>query len=264
MPNYQAISRKNHSHLHWNRSSGYSFATEDTLIGLSIAELPKAVMAMPIAFVDQSGSFAPVAVLGLQTKQNLFVARNGRWLGSYIPAALRTHPFRLAINGDQHMLCVDTDSDLISSETGEGFFEPDGQPTQAIQETLNMLTLLERSRSATAAACAALKKHQLLGPWTISVKSDNGEKKIAGLFQINEEALNSLPADALHDVRQAGALVMAYCQLLSRQHLPMLGELAKAHSSAAAQAVKPTTPLDGGSGPDFFKKNETISFAGLR
>ena len=49
-----------------------------------------------------------------------------------------------------------------------------------------------------------------------------------------------MSADALKALQQAGALPMIYCQLLSMQHLPLLGQLAEAHRKAAQPL--PTTP----------------------
>lgn len=41
-----------------------------------------------------------------------------------------------------------------------------------------------------------------------------------------------MTAEALAEVRNAGGLTVAYCQLLSMQHLSTLGTLAQAHAEA--------------------------------
>ena len=265
MPNYQAITHERHGEQRWQRPSSYTIAAHDALVSLSAAELPKAVLSLPLAFIEQAGAFVPVAVLGLQPGSNLFVAPDGRWTGDYIPAAFRSYPFRLALTDDgQQVLCIDEDSALVTSgPAGERFFTDNGQPAQATLDLLNFLHQIEQSRLTTAAACGVLHKHGLIRPWSITVKTDAGEQQVAGLHQIDESALGQLPGDALHELAQAGALALAYCQLLSMQHLPKLGALAQARAQAAAAAVHaavvPASNLD----LEFLKRGDTISFGNL-
>lgn len=62
------------------------------------------------------------------------------------------------------------------------------------------------------------------------------------MHQIDETALNALPADAFETLRQAGALPLAYCQMLSMQHLQVLGKLVQAHAKhAETQAAQVDT-----------------------
>jgi hypothetical protein len=266
MPNYQAISSDRHARKRWNRYSSYAFAASDAVIPLSAVELPKAVMSMPIGFIKQAECFVPVAVLGLQTGKNLFVAQNGSWSGSYIPAVFRAYPFRLAKTEEgKGVLCIDEDCGLVTTGLeGEAFFSEDGQPAPAIRDILNFLMQLEQSRLITTTACAALQKHQLICPWTITLKTEAGEQQVNGLFQVDEAALNALSGEDLLEVRQAGAMPMIYCQLLSKQHLPLLAQLAEAHAKAAAQALAlQSLAPDGELNLEFFNNSGTISFAGL-
>ena len=265
---YQAISRERHGEQRWQRPAHYAFAAGDALVPLTAAELPKAVLSLPLAFIEQAGAFVPVAVLGLQPGSNLFVTPDQRWAGNYIPAAFRSYPFRLAPTGDgQQALCIDEASGLVTSgldsPAGERFFDEDGQPAQAVRDMLNFLHQIEQSRLATAAACAALHQHGLIRPWPITVKTDAGEQQVAGLYQTDEAALGQLPGDALHQLAQAGALAVAYCQLLSMQHLPALGALAQARAQAAQEqakaALQPARDLD----LEFLKRGDTISFGNL-
>ena len=264
MPNYQAISRDRHASQRWQRPSGYACAANDAVIPVTAAELPQAMMSLPLAFIAQAEVFTLVAVLGLQPGSNLWVTPDGRWTGNYIPVAFRTYPFRLVPTEDgQQVLCIDEDSGLVTGgPAGERFFNEDGQPAQATLDILNFLNQIEQSRLATVSACAVLQKHQLIRPWPITLKTDAGEQHIAGLFQIDEAALNQLPAEALHELAQAGALPVAYCQLLSMQHLPVLGQLAQARAKAVTPA--PPAPLPPGDlDLEFLNRGDTIRFGNL-
>lgn len=260
MPTFQAISSTTHADKRWKRYDSYAFAAHDALAPLVAQELPRAVLYLPIAFVAQDGQFTPVAVLGIQPGQNLFVAPEGRWLAAYTPAAYRAHPFALANLPDgQQVLAFDTDSGLLTEAEGEPFFDADGRPSQAVQDILAFLTQVQTNRELTQRICKALDDHQLLQPWPIVVHGDGGERQVEGLYRIDEAALNGLAAEALKALQQAGALPMVYSQLLSMQHLPLLGQLAQAQAQRKAAQALPTTPA-GELDLSFLSNNGTFSF----
>ena len=261
MPDIQVISRERHAEQHWQRYTSYAFAAHEAVVPLAATELPKAAMSLPLAFIEQQGAFVPVAVLGLQAGSNLWVGADGRWAGAYIPAALRGYPFRLAhTENGQQVLCVEEESGLVTTgPVGERFFNDDGQPAQATQDIFNFLVMTEQGRVAAAAACAALARHQLIRPWSITVKSDAGEQRIDGLFQVDEAALNQLAGEAFQELSRTGALVVAYCQLLSMQHLPLLGQLAASRAQAAVVEPQPARDLD----LEFLNNDGSFSFGKL-
>lgn len=88
----------------------------------------------------------------------------------------------------------------------------------------------------------------------IAIKTEQGEAKTSGLFRVDEAALNAAPADDLVELRRTGALMMAYCQLFSSQHLAVLGR------PAAARPTASLSTTDNG----FQSDNGTIGFGALR
>ena len=233
MADYHVITRERHGHQYWLKQSSYRFASSDALCPLVAQELPTAVLSLPIGFIAEEEHFVPVAVQGLAAGQNLFVAADGRWLTSYIPAPYRGYPFRMApTEQGEQVLCIDEASGLISESAGEPFFNDDGTPGKAVLEILEFFNQIEANRQLTRSMCAVLQQHGLIQPWPITVQGEHGEQKVEGLFRIDEAALNALSAEALSEVRNAGGLTMAYCQLLSMQHLSTLGTLAQAHAEA--------------------------------
>lgn len=246
------------------RPTHYAFASKDAMAALVAQEFPKAALSLPIGFVAAGESFAPVAVLGLQPGQNLFVSPEGRWLGGYIPAVYRGFPFLLADTEDgRQLLCINDAQGSISDTEGEAFFGADEQPTEAVKEVLNFLNQLASNRPGTLKVMSVLQKFALISPWPIKLQSaDQQEKSVEGLYRIDEVALNKLPAEALEEVRQTGALPLIYCQLLSMQHLPTLGKLAQARHEAerlAALPQKEPVELD----MTFLADDTTISFSNL-
>ena len=96
MTTLTAISKSEHLLARWTRYGSFSFAAGQAVVPLVAQELPRAAGAFPVGFVREADAFVPVAVMGLEQGQNLFVAADGRWAGRYIPAACRGYPFTLA------------------------------------------------------------------------------------------------------------------------------------------------------------------------
>lgn len=252
MPNLQPVSRERHAGQYWQRYSSYAFAAKDAVCPLVVQELPKAMMCMPIGFTQAGAGFALVAIQGVAPGECLFVDGAGKWLLDYTPAHYRGYPFMLASSTDgQQVLCVDEDSGLIGSQPGEPFFDEEGAPVKAVSEVLNFLSQIAANAQATQRICGVLQEHGLIQPWPIAVQGVAGEQQVAGLFRIDEAALNSLPLEGLDALRSAGALPIAYCQLLSMQHLATLGKLAQMRRETAAASV-PSMAL-----------GDTFSFSGL-
>lgn len=261
MSDLHVISYENHGNKYWQRYSSYAFAAGDAIAQLVMQEIPKAAMVIPVGFIQTDNGFLPVAVQGLQPGQNLFVAPDGRWLGQYIPAAYRGYPFTLANTDDgQQVLCMLPNSELLSDTDGELFFDDEKQPAPALKDVLNFLTNVSQNRQLTKGLCDALAQHDLFQPWPITLQTDGGQQTIEGLYRIDEAALNQLPAAAFEQLRQAGALPLAYCQLLSMQHLQKLGQLAQAHADHNT-ALAPTA--SGELDLEFLNDGGSISFSGL-
>ena len=267
MPNYQPITQTDYTALRYKRTDNFLYASFDAVAPLVLQELPKACMSLPIAFIQQGEDFVPAAVQGLQAGQNCFVTADGRWIGPYVPAIYRGYPFALAQTEDQRMvLCIDHDSGLVAPDHPEPFFDEQGQPTQAIKNTLNFLEQVQADRNKTRFICAVLQQLELIKPWHITLKGEAGEEKtIQGLYCIDEARLNALDAEALHRLKQSGGLPVVYTQLLSMQHLNILGKLTDAHAMAKAQNAASTAgalPTTGNDELDleFLNKDGTLNF----
>jgi hypothetical protein len=237
MPNIAAITRDRYGTKRWKRYTNYKFAAGDAVAPLVLNELPRAALALPLAFTAQGDEFIPSAVQGLVAGQNVMVGPGGHWNGPYIPARYRSYPFLLASAGDREVLCIDEDSGYVTDGEGELFFDDSGTPAKAVAEILSFLNQVSASRKATLKVCAVLREHGLIQPWPISYMTPAGEQRVEGLSRIDEMALNALPDDAFLEVRKAGGLAVAYCQLMSMQHLPLLVQLTAARVEAGARKL---------------------------
>ena len=243
MPQFTAISRDSHAGKKWQPFKNYGFASTSALAPIVGVEIARAVLSMPLAFFQDRDRFVLVAVLSLSPNRNMLVAPDGRWLGGYVPAFLRSYPFALVPKQgtEQLLLCIDTDSGLVveGDAAGEDFIGPDGNISPALKKALDFLNALEGSRKATEVAVAALAEAGVIQPWPIKLKAEQGERAIAGLHRIDEAALNALADDVFLKLRKASALPIAYAQMLSMGQLGMFEHLARLQ----AQLRPPPAPV---------------------
>jgi hypothetical protein len=212
------------------RTNNYNFVSKETTVNLVVQEFTKVATSFPIGFIHSGDGYTPIALLGFHSGKNLYVSPEGRWLGGYIPAALRGFPFLLAEveGGARQLLCIDDGFGSISDTEGEAFFGEDQQPTKVVKETLNFLNQVSSNRLLTRKIMAVIQKHQLITPWSIRVQSPGQQEQIVeGIFRVNESVLEGLSAEALQELHLSRALPLMYFQLLSMQHLPNLGKLAQ-------------------------------------
>jgi hypothetical protein len=241
------LSRTEHRGKKWRRVAGYAFSRTEAVVPLVGAEVANAARAMPIAFVEQGGRYGLIGLLSPALGHNMYVTADGRWLGSYIPAWLRTYPFSLVRlkENPQSVLCYDTDSGLMvdGEGPGEAFFDADGEPSAAIKPLITILTELEKSRPQTEAGVAALAEAGVIIPWAITLKLPEREQPVTGLYRVDEAALNALGDEAFIRLRKASALPIAYAQLLSCGQLSVFTHLARVQKQLKPAVKKPVKEL---------------------
>jgi hypothetical protein len=249
MPSFASIGRTSHAGKAWLRYTSYRFAADRPLIPLVAAELAKAVVAMPIAFVEENGALHLVAVTSLEPGKNQFVALDGRWLGAYIPAAVRGYPFALLQpeGAQAPILCIDEDSGLVvdaGTAGSELFFDEESALAPPLKAVLDFLSQVEANRTATSRAVTALGAAGLLTPWSVQVGTPEGPKTVTGLQRVDEERLNALDDESFLALRSAGALAVAYAQMLSIGQIGIFETLAKLRAQISEVHARQQTAFD--------------------
>lgn len=262
MVQFTPLSQTDHGDHRWTRYTSYDHARADAVAPVTLQELTQASKTLPLCFTPSGEGYSLAVLQSLLPGQNLCVAPNGQWLTEYTPAVYRAYPFGLGqTETEDHFLCADMDSGLIDVDgEGEPMFDDSG-PTEAIRSVMNFLLALHKDRAATTRVVAMLARHGLIKPWALTIKTEEGERLVEGVFTLDEAALNALAPDALAEVRDAGGLAVAYCQLLSTRNLATLQQLIKAHTDLQ-QSHMQVQPAPEPSDPfaDFMKDTGLIQF----
>lgn len=265
MSDIYPVTRERHGSKAWRKHVLPDTAVTDQVVSLVSRELVATQQWTVCAFMKLPGSdggteFIPVAMLGFQKNQNLFVGADGRWSGRTLPAIYATHPFKLGMvsrEGKEELaLCVDEAGGLVvEAGQGEPFFDPDGQPSAAAKNMLRELLRYRQDREQTRSHCRQLEEAGLFQAWPLRIEDSSGVRVQDGLFRIDESVLKALAPETLAALRDSGALALAYGQLFSMQNANLLGTL-------AAQRTAPVVPP--APGGDFTSQDHgIISFDNL-
>lgn len=274
MANFQPVSDTRYAGKFWKKPENYAYARAEALWPVSIAELVKVLPSYPLVFIKQGEHFVPVIMTSLESGKNMYITPEGAWPHGYIPQLCRSYPFRVFPSDQegQMALCFDEDSGLLS-EQGIPFFSPDGQANPRLSEMAQEIGQHMQAMALTGEACRKLAEVGLIVPWQLVVQLGSGERRIEGLYKIDEAAFHKLGADELLALRDSGALHVAYAHLFSLVHMQFLCQLMeaskKAEEAVAAAISAGTAPVSAAAGKELQLDKPpipgaTLDFSGFR
>ncbi len=173
----------------------------------------------PIVF-GMGDAPAPLALIGLQEGQNLYLTAENQWeQGQYIPAFVRRYPFmlaRLTPDSEDLSLCFDETSGSIVAGEGEPLFNG-LEPTDTTKGILNFCEQFEQAVFRTRAFMDEMTKLDLLMDGEVTIQREGlAEPAIyRGFRMVSEEKLQNLRGDQARKLVQSGLLGLVYAHLFS-------------------------------------------------
>jgi hypothetical protein len=208
-----------HAGKRFRKNIGFSFAEQQHLAIIALHEFPKIAGNYPILFIKkpQDGKFAPVALLGVEPNENLFVNADGTWQqDAFIPSAFQRYPFVLVkAENDSMTVWMDDIPELFDAENGVELFSPDGVETEFLIKSKEFLVGLLKSEMLTAIFCEKLVELDLLVPGSLDIRIGADVKQFSGCFVVDEKRLNALSSAAFESLREHGFMGLIYAHLLS-------------------------------------------------
>lgn len=191
----QPLSSDAHQDLRFSRINSFDFARTVLTAPLTASEFFMAAQVFPIVFPSEGT--APLSLFALNQKTNCYVANEGAWTGSYVPAHIRRYPFILANNDqndaeDNFVVCIDTDAPHFAAGEGDPMFTADGKPADVTQNAIKFLQQFQKELNITQEICQDLESQQVLIERKIAIEKD-GQKNIIGGFRcVDMEKINAL------------------------------------------------------------------------
>jgi hypothetical protein len=246
------VNKERHAGKKVRPSTDFKFASKFHVAYVTVHEFARAAAIYPLVFLEDKDNdhFRPVALMGLDAGENLFVDSQGQWSGSYIPAIIRRYPFALtkAAEADRFIVCVDEASDLLSDTEGMPLFDEQGNATQVIENVKRYLGELQQMDAMTHDFSRFLVHNNLLTPLSMRVNAANQVRNITGCYVINEERLNGFSDAKFAEIRQKGYLPAIYAHLISLSQIERLASLKKPAAEAKLAEAKPAEIAPAASG----------------
>jgi hypothetical protein len=231
------LNLERHSNRTWNSVSDFSWSRQEQLIPVALQEATSLMMVFPLAFLLHNSEYQFLALLGLRPNENVWVGLDGRWLAPRIPSLLQHYPFHvLHGSGGQRTLGVNESGLLPEGAIGGSPLYADHKPVPELSKILEQLTQWDLERQQSREIARVLARHELLEPWELQIQGEGTVHKVDGLYRVNEKRLNETSAEALVELRNSRALLMAYCQLLSMQQVQNVARMGEAQAKAREHA----------------------------
>lgn len=228
-PHMVTLSNHEHRDLKIQTSKVEALGAQQTTIPVVVNEFAKLCVQYPIVFTkhEETGQFVCVAISGFEKGENLFW-QDEQWKGVYTPINIMRQPFFIGqqTSDEPPLLCIDTNSPCVSQSEGEALFTEQGESTPFLEKTKATLAHLIHGQTLTQTFIDALTKASVIAPLTLDITLANGSNlSVEGLYSIDEEKLNALPAEELLNLISQGFLHHAHTMLDSLGHIYSLIQL---------------------------------------
>lgn len=202
----------------------FAFAAGGHVVPLTVAEFGFAAVSYPIIF--GGGEHMPLAVMGINAGENMFINEGTYVVGAYVPAYTRRYPFVLAADENQSRLvvCIERTAEIFCDKSKAGsqpLFKDDGEPSEYTANAIKFCEDFEGERRRTESFVKLIQDLDLLDTRQATFTPPNADGTpgqpvvLAEYFAVSEEKLNKLPAEKLVELRDNGALERIYNHLTS-------------------------------------------------
>ncbi|HEY2660138.1 MAG TPA: SapC family protein [Caulobacteraceae bacterium] len=220
----EPLDAEKHAKLGMKRiDTPFSFAAKQHFVPLHVGEFGPAGVSYPIIFAGEN--YSPLAVMGLQEGENLYVDNKGGYrAGCYVPAFIRRYPF-VGARDDQlqrTVICIDRDADLWTEDKPDVMLFENGEPTAFTKSCIDFCGQFDQDRTRTDSFVSMLReldlfetKQTTFTPRDPKTGDAAAPVLIAEYYAISEAKLNALPAEKFVELRDNGGLNQIYAHLNS-------------------------------------------------
>ena len=207
-------------------------------IPVTVDEFPLVQRNYPIVF-GVGENPAPLALVGLQEGENLYLGADDQWeANAYVPAFVRRYPFmlaRLTPDAQELSLCFDDTAGIVVDNEGEKLFAGT-DPTDTTKAILQFCEQFEQAVMRTRGFMEELTKLDLLMDGEVTIQREGLAQPAVyrGFRMVDEQKLHNLRGDQARKMVQSGLMGLIYAHLFSLSLISPLFERQFAATSANA------------------------------
>lgn len=243
MAKLEPVKAEQHKNLKIAAKRSLKHISGQHIVPITAPEFSQGATSYPIFIVKdpESNRFRTIAMLGLETGENLFL-KDDTWSAIYAPQSVGMVPFALGLDPEKEKTltaCVDIESEYVGEDKDLPLFDEKGEPTDLFKSVEESLSRLYNSEVATEKFIKELEDNELLEEVELVVTLQSGEKKkIVGIFTINEKKLQNLTDEQILDFHKRGLFVPMYSMLSSVGQVHRLAQLRNASESAKVSGIQ--------------------------
>lgn len=229
----------------------FDFLKDTHFVPVTIGEFGTCSGRYPVIFLGDNKT--PVAAMGLRAGENLFVDGEGKFEEfGYLPAYVRRYPFVSASHGedqDRFTICIDGESNLVSDQPDQPFFDGEGKPTDYTNRAIDYVKRFEADVAATNDFLKRMNELDLFEEQKATFQPRDGQgnpqgepQTVASYWGISGEKLRQLEPAVLAELRDNAYLGAIYAHMMSVPNWDALIQRATVRANAnggAAQAGAP-------------------------
>lgn len=234
MNNHQLLSYETHGNCRVITDRSYTLGDGIMHAMIFATELRASQAHYPIFFCkdNETGTFYPAALFGFEQGENLYL-ENNTWSASYVPMIVERHPFLIGFKSQDGaadanrapVVSIDMDSPRVSRENGRRLFNDDGQPSEFLGQSVQLLDAVHRGHSDNKGFIEVLLRYDLLESCTMDIGLVDGtQRKLLGYYTINESKLRELSGDILTLLHAGNYLERIYMVVASLSNMGTLIE----------------------------------------
>jgi len=237
--NIVAIKKEQHQNLKVANKRDLTHVAKQHIAPINVREFGQASTSYPLVLVKDPDSerFRSVVMLGLEAGENLYHDDN-KWQAIYIPQSISMVPFSLGLDPEKEKTltaCIDLDSQFVGEDKDQALFDADGNDTDYFKGIQDQLGRLYENEVSNEKFIKVLTDNDLLQELELNVAFNNGEnKKLVGLYGINEANLAKLSDEIALEFYKSGIFMPIYAMLASAGQVNRLAQL----RNASANEVK--------------------------
>jgi len=230
MANVVPVRKDQHKNLKVATKRGLEHIADQHLAPITATEYAKAANFFPIFLVKQPEAtrYRSIVMLGLEAGENLYL-KDARWSSIYLPQSVSMVPFGLGIDPDKEKTLtayIDVDNEYVGEDKENALFDAEGNDTEFYKNVQNSLGRLYEDEKMTEKFINELVENDLLQELELHINFSTGEnKKLVGLFNIDEKKLQELSEAKVLDFHKRGLFIPIHAMLGSAGQINRLAQL---------------------------------------
>lgn len=220
------LSATEHGKLKVSPNNAGLLAKQLQIININASEVAQAATDLPVFMTksETTGGWGMCVLTSLEQGKAPLV-KDDQWQSMFMPSQLSTYPvlpMRKA-NSEQYTLGIEPESLALSSETGEALFNDDGSETIYLENLRRQIDGDIKAGYQTHLLTQEADKLGLMKRVDLVLLYKDGTKQnLKGLYTFDEEKLQSLASEQLHQLHSKGFLLAIHAVLISTLQLNRL------------------------------------------